>query len=115
MKTNFRRSLSAYLLLAVYLPTFLLASLHVHDTEVAVEADCNMCAEHVPHVGHLQPARATLHDCALCTFLALNYMAAPVVLVIYYRPRLSACSVARDFQVRFCVTEHRIPRAPPVC
>ena len=100
------------LLLTVYLPAFLLASFHIHAAGT-VETDCADCAQQVPHVGHLLPARAALHDCALCQFLVLAYVAVPALTLTFIRPRLKSASVTGSEALLLRTVELPATRAPP--
>ena len=103
------------MLLAVYLPMLLLASIHVHDVEVAVvEQECTDCVHHNCH-GHLMASAFSMHECVLCQFLSLTFTAASAAAVVFF---------CRIFSVRYawtqnavCMPDFGVPglRAPPVC
>lgn len=113
MKVNYKRSFSACLLLAVYLPMFFVASLHVHVGEPAMEDECLLCAEQVPHVGHVHPARVSFHDCALCLFLGMSCVAVPLMILGCVRPRLPLGRVLFREDVLLRWAEQSASRAPP--
>ena len=51
-----RRQRFARILLAVFLPMMMLSAVHVHE-EVA-SLDCEQCAQHVSHAGHVSAANS---------------------------------------------------------
>lgn len=103
------------MLLAVYLPMLLLASLHVHDVEAtAVEQECTDCVHHNCH-GHLTASAFSMHECVLCQFLSLTFTAAKVTAVVFFCRVFSVC-YART-QRAASMPDFGVPglRAPPVC
>ncbi len=72
-----RRQRFARILLAVFLPMMMLSAVHVHE-EVA-SLDCEQCAQHVSHAGHVSAANSHTDNCVLCQFLTLPFVPAVVV------------------------------------
>ena len=58
----------AVLLLAVYLPTVAVSSLHVHHDTVDEPDGCGRCA------GHYDAPHRHQHDCQYCHFLSQYYV-----------------------------------------
>jgi len=111
--TEHRRRLIARLLLAVFLPAFLAATLHTHEGAAATDT-CMECVAHTPHAGHLSAGAGHLGDCLLCHFSLLSYFLAPM---------LTMCIVPPMVERVFCATTS-VPvlrallnlrlRAPPI-
>lgn len=66
--------IKARVLLAIFVSTIVLSALHRHESVSTVAADCTECAHHVHHY-HLATATTGIHDCLLCQFITLNYIA----------------------------------------
>ena len=65
-----RQRLSAWILLLVYVPMVLLASLHVHSQhEFAQVVDCGLCDTAVHHQGHITASAQHHGECLSCRFL----------------------------------------------
>ena len=82
LKNLRRRHLHAWILLGVFLPMLIMASVHVHTPYEETAVSCYDCVHHVHHDGHLSSSTLSLDHCVLCHFLAFNYLqAAPFVAV----------------------------------
>ena len=108
-----RRRQASWLLLLVFVPMLVLSSLHIHAYQYAVHTECAECVNHHPHAGHVAAATPSLHDCVLCQFLTLTYLAATIVAAVFF---LRECIVRRG--LRRCqkyvdVSSSASPRAPP--
>lgn len=64
-----RQKSFAWILLCVYVPMVLLASLHVHTLNESVVVDCHDCHTAVHHSGHFTPSQHHHDDCLSCRFL----------------------------------------------
>ena len=62
------RYIASIVLLAIYLPTTILSSTHVHHETVDTRDDCLQC------VGHFESHHHHEHDCLYCHFLGLDYL-----------------------------------------
>jgi hypothetical protein len=110
-----KRILAARLLLAVFLPMLLLTSLHRHDFAQLSHEDCEACVNHVSHSGHLSTAAFSLHDCVICQFTGISYVAAAAVMLA-----VLGCAVFRFHAVTSVACVVRVVnrwhgRAPPCC
>jgi hypothetical protein len=84
VKQRTRRHISAVVLLAIYLSVLLLSSVHLHpETALGMDA-CEQCVHHLPHGGHLSAGNGTAHDCLLCQFLSISYVAVAVAAVVFF-------------------------------
>lgn len=97
----------ALLLLSVYLPMLLLASLHIHTGQ------CGHGSE-----GHEQHQKKSSEldggNCSLCQFLQLTYEEAPQVTVEISQP-VSIVEVELSKQTAFsAIKQDYLSRAPPV-
>ncbi|MBR1414970.1 MAG: hypothetical protein IJ570_03800 [Prevotella sp.] len=100
------------MLLAVFVPMLLLASLHVHEQGAAAADSCVECVEH--HCGgHFGQQTLSMHPCVLCQFLSLPVVLAAMVLlaVLLLVQSVSIASCGAFFPV--AVADRHIPRAPP--
>lgn len=107
-----KREISAWLLLAVFLPVLALSSVHVHSHTDLTTAECADCLNHSCH-GHLTVMDSPLHQCVLCQFLTLSYVAAASIAVVAYdQPQHRLSSVSRNAVIP---GTHGVPslRAPP--
>ena len=86
MKLENRRHIASWWLLAVFVPMLLSSSLHIHeDGGAAAGTECADCVHHNCH-GHLTQMATWTHDCMLCQFLTLTFVAtAAVTLLIVHK------------------------------
>lgn len=77
-----KRTLSARLLLAVFLSLLLLSVLHVHHAVDVAGGSCQECVDHQRHDGHIGVAVAGMHGCVLCAMVSLPFVAAAVVAAV---------------------------------
>ena len=106
-----RRQLFARILLSVFVPMMMLSAVHVHEDASAPE--CEQCAHHVSHAGHLSAADSHTYNCVLCQFLTLPFVPAVVVgtLFIFTLHRIS-----RQWQIHYApcsVIISHSQRGPP--
>lgn len=113
VKLKTRRYIAAWLLLAVFLPMLIFSSLHVHEEDTStVVTECADCVHHTCH-GHMTAATHWAHDCVLCQFLTLTFLATATVSFTFINRTVS---VTIDVQQRnVCVARRGIVglRAPP--
>ena len=107
------RHIASWLLLAVFVPMLVLSSLHVHeDGAASAVTECADCLHHSCH-GHLTQMATWAHDCVLCQFLTLSFVAtAAVTLLVIHRVTSSRTDARRR---NVCVAHSGIVglRAPP--
>ena len=66
-----RQQLFAWIILLVYVPMVLLASLHVHTlNEFSKAVDCDQCHTAVHHSGHITTSNHHIDECLSCRFLS---------------------------------------------
>lgn len=113
MKLDNKRHIAPWLLLAVFVSMLVLSSLHVHeDSTATAETECTDCVHHSCH-GHLTQMATWTHDCVLCQFLTLTFVAtAAVTLYIINKVGSKRIDVRRR---NVCVAYSGIVglRAPP--
>lgn len=107
-----KRHIASWVLLVVFVPMLLISSLHIHESVADSEYSCMECVHHVCH-GHLTQQSAHLHDCVLCQFLTLTFVAALIYLFYYYQPRNTNFHLQRCFAIHAASRNLIIPRAPP--
>lgn len=107
-----KRHIASWVLLAVYLPMLILSSLHVHDTVEYGETTCAECVHHQCH-GHLSQLSDGMHQCVLCQFLTLSYVATASGLLLCYQTKRKV--VYALYRQSICLTDKGFVslRAPP--
>ena len=66
-----RQQLFAWMILSVYVPMVLLASLHVHSiNDFSRAVDCDQCHTAVHHSGHITTSNHHIDECLSCRFLS---------------------------------------------
>lgn len=66
-----KQRLFAWILLSVYVPMVLLASLHVHSiNDFSRAVDCDQCHTAVHHSGHITTSNHHIDECLSCRFLS---------------------------------------------
>lgn len=108
-----KRQISAWLLLAVFLPMVALSSVHVHRHTDASVTQCSDCLAH-SCPGHLVILDDALGQCVLCQFLSVPYVAAAVIAVIIYPYQHYKLSIVSSTAVLLRTCGVPSLRAPPV-
>ncbi len=113
MKAKTKRHIASWVLLAVFLPMYLFASLHVHPANYYGDEACTECVHHQCG-GHVAQQAASFHACVLCQFLTLPMLAVAVATLLIYGKERRA-----DLPERLghaCLLHNTIVglRAPPV-
>lgn len=109
-----KRQRYAWILLSIFVPMLMLASLHVHKQQADVSAECYSCLHHLHHSGHLQTTTFHGDNCVLCHFLSLPYLAATmgvIALMVGLHRQHTFLPVSRPFAQPKGVASLR---APPV-
>ena len=109
-----REKTYCWLLLIVLLSMQGLNAVHIHEPQLVEveEVNCVMCAHHVHH-SHLTAGFGNIHDCLLCQFLTLNYIAATTVALALPAPNVSAMIRRQANALRNRIGGSRDSRAPP--
>lgn len=113
MKKELKRQLYAWLLLSVFVPMTALAALHVHNDGNDVTTVCSACINHQAHAGHLTAGIDNIHDCVLCQFLNLSFVAATVVVTTTLTIQRRMRFVERKAQYVSTINQLHATRAPP--
>lgn len=110
-----KRQWFARLLLCMFVPVLLLASVHVHQAPEQIDVDCYACQHHIHHDGHIASSQISLDDCLLCHFLTTPYVPATVVLLAFTAAFIVRAN--RLFYRNIMPVRHGAIslRAPPVC
>lgn len=112
MREQRSRVIKAWVLLSVFISMMALSALHRHEAVADTAFDCTECAHHVHH-SHLTAGFSSIHDCLLCQFLTLNYIAAAAVALALTAPNVSATIRRNANALRNRTGGCRAPRAPP--
>jgi len=107
-----KRHISAWVLLAVFVPMVLLSSFHTHGLESIAQDDCKECVAHHCH-GHFVELTTTLHACVLCQFQTFSFVAAAVFAVVYINKVSKNIIAQRQGYVHLDVCGIPLLRAPP--
>lgn len=112
-RIDHQRRITARLLLSVFVPMLLLASLHHHGALTDVENTCVQCEHHQPHDGHMSSQSVSLHDCVLCQFTTLPFLRVSdvTVAVVSHVKAVAVVSLSQEVVVG-AVSAHA-GRAPP--
>ncbi len=114
MKQTQKRTWAARLLLLVFLPILLFSFMHTHQYAVSVESGCYECTNHLPHGGHISLQAIHIHDCVLCQFVSLSFVAAMTLVLVVARQVDTVLLSTQTPQCLSAVYRPHSPRAPPV-
>jgi len=109
-----RRRIIAFILLAVFLPAFMLSILHKHTDSALIKEECPQCVHHIPHAGHINAYDGGISECIICHFLCIPFV---VVLAAVILPPASLQITVYSFVRKSYLTDglrHNLSRAPPV-
>ena len=108
-----KRHIASWLLLAVYVPMLLIASLHVHGADESGEPTCAECVQHHCN-GHLSQVTTGMHPCLLCQLMTLTYVSPDGETAVWRQPQ-SKVFYAWNCEIP-CRLAHDVVslRAPPV-
>lgn len=114
MGISMKRGISAWLLLLVYVPMMVIASLHIHAYESSAVGECEQCLHHIHHGGHLNAYSNSINDCVLCQFASLPYIASTAILftTIAIASRIVYANSADSLHIGVCNVLST--RAPPI-
>ena len=82
MNVRKKRHIASWILLAVFVPMLVMSSLHLHHSQTDITDSCSECVHHHCH-GHLLQTDTDTHNCVMCHFLTIPFVAATAVAVIY--------------------------------
>ena len=109
-----RQQLFAWILLLLYVPMVLFASLHVHSlNEFSRVVDCDQCHTAVHHSGHITASNHHFDECLSCRFLSTQIDVPRTTASLVLRPLTTHLEffLACEPIVRFVVQPSL--RAPP--
>lgn len=109
-----RSQIFAIILLAIFLPAWLQATLHKHVPVDLHETECAECLHHLPHQGHLSPGNGEMSVCLLCQLLVLPVVLAPAMSVRFYRQVSMAVRTVLQLRISSSHPRQSQSRAPPV-
>ncbi len=109
-----RSQILAIIMLAVFLPAWLQATLHKHAPVDLHETECAECVHHLPHQGHLAPGGGEMSACLLCQLLILPIVLAPAMSVPCFRQVKTTLRTILRSRLLSLHTHRTQSRAPPV-
>ena len=108
-----RQKSVAWILLCVYVPMVLLASLHVHTLNESVVVDCHDCHTAVHHSGHFTPSQHHHDDCLSCRFLTTLVDIPKDVVCFHVKQSVSKIDFYTATAPVVAMVAHPSLRAPP--
>lgn len=98
-----------------FLPMLLVSSVHTHNHHNISHADaeCSKCIHHLPCAGHLDGGAGHSHDCVLCQFVGLNYVATNEVRIALVDNETGSIRARQIDMNSACVAGLPLLRAPP--
>ena len=79
-----RRRINAWILLGLFIPLMMTASLHRHEVVGEQEELCESCVHHQAHSGHLASGVSCIVECVFCQFLTYHFLKAAVCSVVAF-------------------------------
>ncbi|MBO7100431.1 MAG: hypothetical protein J6V98_00220 [Bacteroidales bacterium] len=115
MKMNRRTRISAWVLLAAFLPLLVVSSVHTHRLPSSEAEVCHQCVAHEAHPAHLGVPVVSVHDCVFCHLMSFYYLGSAALLVAVLLPVCLAGSMGLPSAV--VAGRVGLPglRAPPCC
>lgn len=109
-----RQRLFAWIMLSVYVPMVLLASLHVHSlNEYSKAVDCIECHSAVHHSGHITAGKHHIDECLSCRFLSTQIDVPRTVTSFVVKPVAVLLEAFLPTEPVIRAVVHRLLRAPP--
>lgn len=114
MELRIKRSVSAWLLLTVFLPMLIVSSVHIHREGHEREVECQQCCHHKVHSSHIAKAHVVMHDCFLCQILHLTFLTSPSTITLCPARHTAAMAPTLRQNILDRPMTIHAPRAPPV-
>lgn len=109
-----RQRLFAWIMLLVYVPMVLLASLHVHTlNDLSRVVDCDQCHTAVHHSGHITASHHHIDECLSCRFLSTQIDVPRAVATLVVKQVTSHLEFLLAIEPVDRVVAHPSLRAPP--
>ena len=109
-----KQRLFAWIMLSVYVPMVLLASLHVHSlNDFSKAVDCDQCHTAVHHSGHITPSIHHIDECLSCRFLSTQLDLPRTVASLVVKPLAVHLEFFLATEPVVRVVAHPSLRAPP--
>jgi len=112
-RLRLKRQIAARLLLTVLVPMLILASVHIHHAAFGEEVLCEACQQHVTHYDQVTATVFMLHDCVLCQFASLPFLAGFAVQALLVASALSVTLRIPSVTLSLQTERGRKGRAPP--
>ena len=110
-----RQQLFAWIILLVYVPMVLLASLHVHSlNDFSKAVDCDQCHTAVHHSGHITASNHHIDECLSCRFLSTQIDVPRTVASFVVKPLAAQLEFFLACEPVVRVVAHPSLRAPPL-
>jgi hypothetical protein len=115
MMMNRRARISAWVLLAAFLPLLVVSSVHTHRLPLAEVDVCHQCAAHEAHPAHLGAQVVSVHDCVFCHLMSFYYLGSAALLAAVLLPVRVAGRTGLPTAVLAGRAGLPSLRAPPCC
>ena len=109
-----KQRLFAWIILLVYVPMVLFASLHVHSfNDFSRVIDCDQCHTAVHHSGHITTSSHHIDECLSCRFLGTQIDLPRTVAIVVVRPVAIHLEFFMAAEAVVRTVAHPSLRAPP--
>lgn len=109
-----KRQWYARLMLVIFIMVTTISVLHHHNDAAHPSISCSDCTQNIHHSGHFSQQTANIHDCLLCQFQALPYIAAANVTTFFQASYKLITLYNSGTSLATVTLYHSSPRAPPV-
>ena len=104
----------AWIMLSVYVPMVLIASLHVHSLqEYSKVVDCYECQTAVHHSGHIMASTHHYGECLSCRFLTTQVESPEMSVCCIIKQTVSKIECPQAAELVMAMVAHPSLRAPP--
>ena len=107
-----KRHIASWVLLAVFLPMLIFASLHIHEYHVSTETECAECVAHHSH-GHIGQTDVSFDNCVPCQFLLLTFVVAAFAAVAHFFSVLWIRHALQAYTIYGASWGNNVTRGPP--
>lgn len=108
-----RKRINAWILLGLFVPLMMTASLHRHEVVGEQETLCEACVHHQAHSGHLSSGFSCGIECIFCQFLTFSFIKATAICVAALTMLGVVMRRADDRPYAYLPVSYKSSRAPP--
>lgn len=108
-----RKRINAWILLGLFIPLMMTASLHRHEVVGEQETLCESCIHHQAHSGHLASGFSCGIECIFCQFLTFSFIKATAICVAVLTMLGVVMRRTDDHPYAYLPVSYKSSRAPP--